>query len=98
IVCADGTRLPALVNSVLQRDEDGKPVAIRVAVFDATERRRYERDLVRAKELAEESERRATLLARTLQRTLLPPVPPEIPGLDVAARYRPAFSGDEVGG
>ena len=42
--------------------------------------------------------RRRALLARTLQQTLIPPTPPAIPGLDVAAEYRPAGDGTEVGG
>src|SRR5439155_21381633 len=37
-------------------------------------------------------------IARTLQRSLLPPVLPEIPGVEVAARFRPAGEGYEVGG
>jgi serine phosphatase RsbU (regulator of sigma subunit) len=37
-------------------------------------------------------------IARTLQNSLLPPETPEIPGLDVAVRYRPAGSGNLVGG
>jgi serine phosphatase RsbU (regulator of sigma subunit) len=36
--------------------------------------------------------------ARTLQRSLLPPTLPAIPGIELAARYRPAGAGDEVGG
>ena len=98
IVRADGGRIPALVNSVLERDEHGTPVVIRTVVFDATERRQYEQELLRAKERAEESEARARVLAQTLQRTLIPPAPPSIPGLDVAAAYRPAGNGEEVGG
>ena len=98
IVRADGERLPALVNAVVERGPGGSPTVVRAAVFDATERREYERELVRAKELAEESEARARLLARTLQQTLIPPAPPTIPGLEVAAAYRPAGSGEEVGG
>jgi phosphoserine phosphatase RsbU/P len=98
IVCADGRRVPVLVNSVVHRRSDDEPVEIRVAVFDATERRSYERELLSAKRRAEESEVRAVVLARTLQQTLLPPTPPDIPGLDVAASYRPAFSGEDVGG
>ena len=98
IVRADGARLPALVNSVLERDRAGRPVVIRTAVFDATERREYERELLRAKRQAEESAAQARLLARTLQHTLIPPTPPEIPDLDVAAAYRPAGTGEEVGG
>lgn len=98
VVRADGSRLPVLVNATLDRDENGDPVVIRVVVFDATERREYERELLRAKQSAEESEARARSLALTLQQTLIPPQPPEIPGLDVAAVYRPAGDGDEVGG
>ncbi|HEX8001170.1 MAG TPA: SpoIIE family protein phosphatase [Mycobacteriales bacterium] len=39
-----------------------------------------------------------TAVAETLQRSLLPPRLPAIPGLDLAARYRPALAGLEVGG
>ncbi len=98
LVQADGSRLPVLVNSVLERDPNGVPVVVRTAVFDATARRSYERELLLAKERAEASESRATALARTLQKTLMPPAPPEIPGLDVGAAYRPAGGGEDVGG
>jgi phosphoserine phosphatase RsbU/P len=98
IVRADGTRLPVLVNAVLELDESGTPRVIRTAVFDATDRREYERELLRAKQRAEESELRATALARTLQQTLIPPTPPRIPNLAVSAAYRPAGAGEEVGG
>jgi serine phosphatase RsbU (regulator of sigma subunit) len=37
-------------------------------------------------------------IARTLQESLLPPLLPELPGLDVAARFRAAGEGIEVGG
>ena len=98
LVCADGRRLPVLVNSVLERDAAGAPRVVRTAIFDATVRREYERELLRAKNRAEESEEHAKVLARTLQQTLIPPAPPAVPGLDVAAVYRPAGSGDEIGG
>jgi sigma-B regulation protein RsbU (phosphoserine phosphatase) len=98
LVRKDGTRLPALVNAALERDSSGEAAIIRIAVFDATHRREYERELLLAKERAEASEAHARSLARTLQQTLIPPTPPSVPGLDVAARYRPAGDGDEVGG
>ncbi|HEX7167312.1 MAG TPA: SpoIIE family protein phosphatase [Acidimicrobiales bacterium] len=98
VVRADGTRLPVLVNSALKADESGEPVVVRIALFDATDRREYERELLRALARAEESEARATELAATLQASLIPPAPPAIPGLDVGAVYRPAGRGDEVGG
>lgn len=93
-----GRRLPVLMNATLVRDDRGNPAVVRIAVFDATDRRSYERELVRAKERAEESERQARALAHTLQQTLVPPTLPEIPGLEVAASYRPAADGLDVGG
>jgi phosphoserine phosphatase RsbU/P len=98
LVCADGRQLPVLVNSVLNKvGPDGRGV-IRTTVFDATDRRRYEQELLAARQRAEEAEARARLLAQTLQESLIPPAPPRIPGLDIAAAYRPAGRGDEVGG
>jgi sigma-B regulation protein RsbU (phosphoserine phosphatase) len=98
ILTADGRRIPALLNSVLERDSVGAPMVVRTAIFDATERRKYEQELLKAKDRAEESERKARLLVETLQKTLIPPEPPDIPGLDVCAAYRPAGTGEEVGG
>jgi len=95
---ADRTRLPVLVNASLERDEQDRPRVIRVVVLEATERRQYERELLLAKRKAEESEVRARSLAWTLQQTLIPPTPPQIPGLEIGAVYRPAGSGEEVGG
>jgi len=40
----------------------------------------------------------ASTIAHTLQASLLPPVLPELPGMDLAAAYRAAGSGYEVGG
>lgn len=98
LVCTDGSRVPVLVNAVLESDDNQTPVLVRIAVFDATERREYERELVRARERAEASEAHAKALAHTLQQTLIPPTPPAIPQLQVAAVYRPAGDGAEVGG
>jgi sigma-B regulation protein RsbU (phosphoserine phosphatase) len=98
LVHRDGHTVPVLVNAVADRASDGRVEVVRVAVFDATHRRHYERELLRAKERAEASEGRARALARTLQQTLIPPTPPVIPQLDVAAVYRPAGDGSEVGG
>lgn len=98
LIRADGGKVPVLINSMLELDAHGMPSVIRTAVFDATERRQYEQELLRAKQRAEASEARATALARTLQQTLIPPSPPAVAGLDIGAVYRPAGSGDEVGG
>ena len=98
VVCADGRRLPVLLNSVVKTDADGAVAYFRTSVFDARQRREYERELLRARQQAEESEARARDLARTLQESFIPPVPPQIPGFQVGAAYRPAGEGDEVGG
>lgn len=91
LVLADGTRLPTLVNSVLQRDEDGEPLSIRTVVFEATDRRRYEQELLRARD-------REHAVAAELQRGLLSGGLPDDPALDLAVSYRPAVTGLEVGG
>ena len=91
IVRADGTRLPALLNSVVHEDASSGGRVIRTTVFDATDRRSYEQELVRAR--ARERD-----VARALQRSLLSG---ELPGSErVRAEvvYRPAERGLEVGG
>jgi sigma-B regulation protein RsbU (phosphoserine phosphatase) len=96
LVRDDGSRFPVLVNA--RREVGVSDGIVHVAVFDATERRLYERELLAAKQRAEESERHARLLARTLQDTLLPNRVPDVPGLEVSAVYMPAGEGHEIGG
>jgi serine/threonine-protein kinase RsbW len=62
VVCADGRRLPTLVNSVLGRSPQGHPKAIRTTVFNATDRRQYEQELLLARHTAEASELRVRVL------------------------------------
>lgn len=45
-----------------------------------------------------EARERADTLARTLQESLLPPELPRVPGLELAARFRPAGGGSELVG
>ena len=91
IVRADGTRLAALVNSVQRRDGAGRPRIIRTTVFDATDRRAYEQELLR-------SRRREQEIAQLLQRSLLSGEPATSAALAVDVVYRPAQAGLEVGG
>lgn len=105
ICCSDGTTLPVLLNAAVRRDATGAATATRIAVFDATERRSYERELLEARRRAEhaqaeaeEARARAQQLARTLQASFIPPGMPTIPHLDVTGAYRPAGDGTEVGG
>lgn len=46
IVRADGSRLPVLANAIERRDGEGKLLFTRVSLFQASERRRYERELI----------------------------------------------------
>ena len=55
LVCADGRRLPVLINSVLKKDEAGTPLLVRTTVFNATDRKEYERELLRARQRAEQA-------------------------------------------
>jgi len=50
----DGSTQPVLLNANLLRDAAGEPLVARVTLFDITERRRYELELLRAKNLADE--------------------------------------------
>jgi PAS domain S-box-containing protein len=52
--CGNGRLLPVLLTSVQSRDASGRPGMIRTAVFDATERRVYERELMAARRRAEQ--------------------------------------------
>src|ERR671933_2689205 len=63
VVRVDGSVLPCLLNAVEVRDEAGAPLLMRATLFEATARRRYERELLSAQRTAEESEARS----RTLQ-------------------------------
>ncbi|HSF39175.1 MAG TPA: ATP-binding protein [Thermoanaerobaculia bacterium] len=55
LVCADGRRLPVLINSVLRKDGDGQPRLVRTTIFNATDRKEYERELVRERQRAEQA-------------------------------------------
>jgi PAS domain S-box-containing protein len=52
-VCANGSSLPALVNSTIEADAAGNPLFVRTTVFDIRERRRYERELLLERRKAE---------------------------------------------
>ena len=66
VVRVDGSVLPCLMNAVEVRDDDGTPLLLRATLFEATARRRYERELLAAQRAAEESEARS----RTVQRVV----------------------------
>ncbi|WP_436795387.1 PP2C family protein-serine/threonine phosphatase [Actinospongicola halichondriae] len=96
--CASGEALPVLLNLSRVEGAGNGRSTVRIAVFDARERRAYEHELLRARREAEDAAERSRQLAETLQRTLLPPSLPEIDGVDVAGVYHAAGDGTIVGG
>ncbi|MFF4399787.1 PP2C family protein-serine/threonine phosphatase [Streptomyces sp. NPDC001480] len=50
---AQGDRLPVLVSSVVKHGTEGDPLLIRTTVFDASDRRAYEEELLRRRQDAE---------------------------------------------
>ncbi|WP_449409974.1 ATP-binding protein [Methylobacterium komagatae] len=69
---ADGGVLPVLANAVARLDEQGQVRFIRIMVFNASERRRYEREILEARNAAESAgadlrELNATLEARVAE-------------------------------
>jgi PAS domain S-box-containing protein len=91
IVRADGSRLPVLVNSTMVNGADGEPRLIRTTVFDASDRRRYEEELLRG-------QRQEREIAQRLQRSMLAGELPVSTEVEVAASYQPSDSALDVGG
>ena len=59
LIKADGQSLQMIANAAERRDEAGKPRSIRLALIRATDRRRYEQELLGARKLARTGERSA---------------------------------------
>lgn len=57
VACRDGRVLPVLVNATVKSDPAGRPALVRTTIFDATDRRRYERELLLARDKAERASR-----------------------------------------
>ncbi|MEU9307624.1 SpoIIE family protein phosphatase [Streptomyces sp. NPDC048256] len=99
-----GARKPVLVSSVVKRGGTGEPLLIRTTIFDATDRRAYEQELLRARKAAEQARKQAEAdrarlqdALAVLQQSLLPTTLPHVPGVEAAAHYRTA-SPDRLGG
>ncbi|SPT52090.1 PP2C family protein-serine/threonine phosphatase [Actinomadura madurae] len=82
----------------------GESRQIRMTLLEARDRRAYEEELLRARRAAEEEHRKAEVdrdrlqeALDVLQQSLLPPLLPEVPGLQIASSYRTA-SPDRMGG
>lgn len=91
LVRRDGSMLPALINAVVrQAGRDAHPT-VRVTVFDATDRRRYEQELLRAGQHEHE-------IAQQLQRRLLDGELPVSERLELEVFYAAAGRGLAAGG
>jgi chemotaxis family two-component system sensor kinase Cph1 len=51
LVCKNGVSIPALINSRQKRDPNDQPLLNRFTIYNATERRMYERQLLAARDL-----------------------------------------------
>ncbi|HEY0523756.1 MAG TPA: ATP-binding protein, partial [Stellaceae bacterium] len=71
LLCADGDGakrpLPVLVNTTQKKDAAGQPGLNRTTVFNATDRRRYERELLAARQKAEKATEELQRLNETLE-------------------------------
>ena len=99
----DSTLRCGICAAAVRPKPDRPPVAMAVdrAGVPGDEELQILRQLVQLVALATEALRSYAeehVIALTLQRSLLPPAPPEIPGLAIAFRYLPASDQAEVGG
>jgi sigma-B regulation protein RsbU (phosphoserine phosphatase) len=96
-VTMSGALLPVFIAANVKTNGQGRIELLRIVVQDASDRRSYERELLDARRQADLERTRTQVLARTLQRSLLPPSlsPPD--GLEARAYFH-AASPDQVGG
>jgi sigma-B regulation protein RsbU (phosphoserine phosphatase) len=71
LVTQSGKVIPVLVNAAERRDESGQHLFTRITVFNATDRRRYERELLAARLAAEAAKRDAQELRAMAEASLL---------------------------
>jgi PAS domain S-box-containing protein len=93
IVSTSGERTPVLVNATLDRAFEGKSDKIHLAVFDASERRRYEQDLLYA---SKEAERMAEVVRRSTDAIMALEPDGKIQGWNHGAELIFGYSADEA--
>ena len=71
LMTREGGRLPVLVNAAERRDSDGRHLFARLTIFNATDRRRYERELVAARAAAEAAQKELQALNLKVENELL---------------------------
>jgi PAS domain S-box-containing protein len=69
LICKDGRMIPSLISAVQKRNAAGAPMVNRITIFDTTERRRYERELLLARKRAEETAAELSRLNSELTRS-----------------------------
>ena len=69
IVTRGGERLPTLVNIRQKNDANGKPLVRRITVFNASDRWRYEQELLKARQDSEQSSQQLETLNQRLMDT-----------------------------
>jgi PAS domain S-box-containing protein len=67
LVGGNGKVVPVLVNAVERRDASGALLFTRITIFNATDRRRYEQELLGARKVAEEANAQLRELNATLE-------------------------------
>ncbi|MES2170477.1 MAG: sensor domain-containing diguanylate cyclase [Actinomycetota bacterium] len=92
---ADGSDLAVLVNAIVLAGSDGQARMVRLAVFDATERQDYERDLLTSRRIAESSEARVRVLQEASSAFAVATTEAELSGALVASA-RDAFAASAV--
>jgi two-component system, OmpR family, sensor histidine kinase VicK len=95
LVRRDDERLAVLINSTLRMDESGQPLLIASTIFDATDRRRYERELQAARERAE---RFAAIVTSANDAIIRAAIDGEIETCNAAAERLFGFSAGEMTG
>jgi serine/threonine-protein kinase RsbW len=97
VVQGDGSRLPVLVNARLGRDAEGRPEQVRIAVFKALDRRRYERELLVAQRRERAARDRTERLQRLTSRLAAAADLESIGELLVAEMTQAGLADEEVG-
>jgi PAS domain S-box-containing protein len=69
LLSKDGHLIPALVSAVQKRDSEGQPQFNRITVFNATERRKYEQELLLSRKQAEKASAELAYLNAELERS-----------------------------
>ncbi|HEV7123593.1 MAG TPA: ATP-binding protein [Rhodanobacter sp.] len=94
LIGPDGRRLPVLANARERRDADGQLRFIRIAIFVASDRRRYEKELLEARRQAD----MASVQLRELTHTLETRVAEEVAGrMEVEEALRQAQKMEAIG-